>query len=227
MAEFLRTALVVDYQNVHLTGHEVFPTSRHLRPHHSLIDPLLLGNEFIATRNRIQRPGHAWAELSKVLVYRGHPSQSHDPVNYARNQAQQAHWERDARVSVTLRALKYEYERDGRGGFILDDAGRKIVRSKREKGVDVLCALALVREARRPDIDLVVLASADSDLIPALDEAIELGAAKVETCSWYDSREPWRSRQLRPERVKAIWNTSLGEQEFIRSRDLTDYDSSG
>jgi hypothetical protein len=69
----------------------------------------------------------------------------------------------------------------------------------------------------------VILASTDSDLIPALDEAIELGSAKVETCCWFDRREPWRSRQLRPERVKAIWNTNLGEQEFQRSRDLTDY----
>ena len=35
---------------------------------------------------------------------------------------------------------------------------------KREKGVDVLCALAAVREAQDPDTDLVILASSDSDL---------------------------------------------------------------
>ncbi|MGL5826751.1 MAG: hypothetical protein ACRCYU_18365 [Nocardioides sp.] len=33
-----------------------------------------------------------------------------------------------------------------------------------------MCALALLRQARRPDVDLVILASLDSDLTPALDE---------------------------------------------------------
>jgi uncharacterized LabA/DUF88 family protein len=226
MAEFLRTVVVIDYQNLHLTGHDFFRGGRAPR-HTSLLDPLLFADELVAARNRAQLPGYPEAALGAVLVFRGHPSQEQDPANYARNLAHQAHWERDARVAVTLRPLKYEFERDGRGAIRRDASGRKLVRSKHEKGVDVLCALAMVREARRDEVDLVILASADSDLIPALDEAIELGAAKVETCCWFDPHEPWRSRQLRPERVKAVWNTRLGEEEFLRSRDLTDYSSFG
>ncbi|NMH98748.1 NYN domain-containing protein [Pseudonocardia sp. K10HN5] len=72
--------------------------------------------------------------------------------------------------------------------------GRFIVKgTPREKGVDVRCALTFVREARQPDIDLVILASHDSDLDPALDEAAALGMAKVETFCWVDpQRKPGR-----------------------------------
>jgi hypothetical protein len=126
-------------------------------------------------------------ELSRVLVYRGEPSPEHDPRGYSRNQAQKAHWERDPRVQVTLRPLKYEYARNAAGRHASDANGQKIVQAVREKGVDVLCALATVREAQTPDVDLVILASSDSDLAPALDEALRPGTAKIETFCWYDA----------------------------------------
>jgi len=55
-----------------------------------------------------------------------------------------------------------------------------------------MCALAVLRHARRQDIDLVILASLDSDLIPALDEVVSIGQ-KVETISWW-SPEDWSLR---------------------------------
>ena len=48
------------------------------------------------------------------------------------------------------------------------------------KGVDVLCALMLVDLARCGLYDVVVLASRDTDLAPALDNAARTGSAKVE-----------------------------------------------
>ena len=59
--------------------------------------------------------GMPHAVLAKVLVYRGEPSAEHDSTDYARSQSQKSHWERDARVHVTLRPLKYEYQRDAQG----------------------------------------------------------------------------------------------------------------
>lgn len=41
----LRAVVVVDYQNVHLTGHELFAVSRHLPRHESLVDPLHFSNQ--------------------------------------------------------------------------------------------------------------------------------------------------------------------------------------
>lgn len=224
MTTTLRTVVVVDYQNVHLTGHGLFRSTRHRPKHETIIDPLLFANRLIEERNRCQRPGYPLAELIQVFVFRGEPVQEHNPKGYARNQAQKAQWERDPKVNVTLRPLKYDYLRDANGQFATDHAGNKIVSgSPREKGVDVLCALATVREAQNPNVDLVVLASSDTDLAPALDEVQRLGMAKIETCCWYDhtSRVGY---QLHPtDRKRPVWNTRLSESAFLASWDPTGY----
>lgn len=213
----------MDYQNVHLTAHELFAVSKDRPRHESLVDPLHFGNQLIIARNRAQRAGMDHAVLSRVLVYRGQPSAEHDPKPYGRNQAQKAYWERDRLVAVTHRPLKYRYERDGDGRLLVGADGKRVVESKGEKGVDVLCALAVVREAQRPDVDLVIHASHDSDLEPALDEALNLGSSKIETFSWHDPSQRHRIRQLRPGSGRTIWNTRLGESEFRNCWDRSNY----
>lgn len=224
MAEELRASIVIDYQNVHLTGHGLFASTRNLPRHETVIDPLLFAQKLLLTRNSRQRPGMAHAVLRRVLVYRGEPSSEHDAHGYARNQAQKSQWERDRRVQVTLRPLKYEYERDASGRPARDAGGHKIVIGKpQEKGVDVLCALAAVREAQDPATDLVVLASSDSDLAPALDEVRRLGTAKIETFCWYDELTR-RGFQLHPtDRSRPVWNTKLNEAAFRACWDPTAY----
>lgn len=219
----LRTAIVIDYQNVHLTGHARFPATRYGPKHDSLIDPLLFAQQLIQVRNSRQRGGAANAVLRTVDVYRGLPSSDHHPRAYARNLAQKAHWERDHRVTVTHRPLRYRYLRDANGRPATDPAtGLRIPDGPPdEKGVDVLCALALVRHARRGDIDLVVLASLDSDLIPALDEAFLTGT-KVETFSWWSPDSRGFEMHL-TDRRRRLWNTRLNEQEFLRCIDRTTY----
>jgi hypothetical protein len=219
----LRAVVVVDYQNVHLVGHSTFASTRVLPRHEVLVDPYLFAAALVRARNHAQRPGMSKAVLRKVVVYRGLPAPEHDPNGYARNLAQKAHWERDKRVEVTLRPLKYEYQRaaDGRPATGVD--GRKIVTGVKEKGVDVLCALALVREAQDPATDLAILASSDTDLAPALDEVRRLDCAKVETCCWYDTQER-RGFQVHPtDRSRPVWNTRLDESTFRAVWDLNDY----
>lgn len=219
----LRATIIVDYQNVHLTGHALFESTRHMPKHETLVDPLFFAQQLIRRRNELQRDGMAHAVLRQVHVFRGLPSPEHDPDAYDRSQAQRAQWERDKRVHVTLRPLKYEYERaaDGRPASGVD--GKRIVIGKREKGVDVLCALAAVREAQDPANDLVIIASSDSDLAPAIDEVQRLGCAKIETFCWYDTVKRI-GYQLHPtDRTRPVWNTRLDEQAFRSSCDLTDY----
>lgn len=222
MTESLPATVVIDYQNVHLVGHDRFASTRALPRHETLVDPLLFAEQLIRERNARQKPGHSPAELVSVLVYRGLPSEDHDPKGYARNQAQKAHWERDPRVQVVLRPLKYSYQRTANGEISTDHAGKRLIKGlPREKGIDVLCALALVREAQHRDT-VVVLASGDTDLIPALDEAQSLGQAKIETCSWYDPRE--RPQQLHPtDRSRPLWNTRMNEACFRASWDRSTY----
>lgn len=216
----LRAAVVIDYQNLHLTGRGLFESS--LAPHESLVHPLHYANQLILARNVKQREGQRHASLSKVLVYRGLPSAVHDPAPYARNLAQKTEWERDPRVRVTLRPLKYDYQRTADGRKATDASGKELVTGKSEKGVDVLCALALVREARDPAVDVVILASQDTDLEPALDEACALGSAKIETASWYAPGQ-WTSKEIRPTSPQRIWNTRLNANSFSAARDQKIY----
>lgn len=219
MAADLRTTVIIDYQNVHLVGHAVF--DRHLPKHETLVDPALYAGQLVSERNQRQREGYAHAVLGTVLVYRGEPSAEHDPRDYARSQRQKSHWEKDARVRVTLRPLKYEYLRDAQGRPATLYDGSKIVTGKREKGVDVLCALAAVREAQDPDTDLVILASTDSDLAPVIDEVVRLRTAKIETVSWYDPVTRV-DRALRGGAAR-VWNTRLTGTHFEAARDRTTY----
>lgn len=216
---FLRTAIIIDYQNLHLTSAQLFAESNPI--HKSLIDPLRFSIELIAERNSLQKSNYPLALVTKVLVYRGLPSMEHDPKNYARNLAQKANWERNPLTEVIYRPLKYPYLRDPDGARIKDKNGKNLVGKPEEKGIDVLCALALVRETQNAKIDLVILASQDTDLVPALNEAIAYGSAKIETCAWYSSGNR-SSREIRPEGT-AIWNTRLNQTHFLNSLDRKIY----
>ena len=217
----LRASVVIDYQNIHLTAHDLFAEPDAQR-HTSLIDPVQFATQLVRARNEAQREGFAAAGLDRVRVFRGLPSEEHEPQQYRRNLAQRAQWTRDRRVDVHLRPLTYRYERDATGPPLLDVRGRKQITEVREKGVDVLVALALVREAADPAISLVILASHDTDLAPALDEALDLGSAKVETCCWWNP-DRRRTGAPQPSQGRRIWNTRLRQAEFDRCQDLTDY----
>jgi hypothetical protein len=216
--------VIVDFQNVHLTGNGLFASTKLLPRHQSLIDPLVFAQRLLQVRNSRQLDGMATAALRRVEVFRGQPSPEHDPDGYARNLAQKSHWERDRRVSVTLRPLKYEYARDATGRHATDVHGRRLpVGPPREKGVDVLCALAAVRAAQEPATDLVIIASSDSDLAPVLDELRRLDCAKVETFCWYDPATRV-GFQLHPtDRTRPVWNTRLNESDFHACFDPQDY----
>lgn len=107
MSRQLRATIVMDFRNVHLTGHDLFASTRLLPKHETLVDPYLFSQRLIQTGNAPLQPGADHAVLRRVLAYRGQPSSVHDPVGYARSLAHQAQWKRDPKVNVTLRPLKY------------------------------------------------------------------------------------------------------------------------
>jgi len=218
-----RAVVIIDYQNIHLTGHGAFGGGR--AKHEALVHPLHFANRLLATRNEKMGAGYDHAELAQVFVFRGLPSSSHNPKGYARNLAQKSHWEEDSRVIVEHRPLTYRYHYNSQGQRATDANGKPLLDPKRpveEKGVDVMCALAFVREARSQNVDIAILASHDTDLIPALDEVLREGTAKVETMNWYDSTHRYRAAQLRSI-VQATWNTSLRQNDFDACLDLNVY----
>jgi uncharacterized LabA/DUF88 family protein len=207
----LRTVVVLDYQNMHLSGYELYRNFDRDRPvHKTLLDPSRFASALLDARNRAQRPGHPTAVLSRVEAFRGCPIIWVDGRRTPVVRLQQENWQRDPRVTVKLRPLRYEPASAGKLKAI-------------EKGIDVLCALALLRLARRDDLDLVILASHDSDLKPALDEAIDLRAAKIETCAWVRSDRGPYFRQLSPTVPRRVWHTRLEYADFKKSFDPTEY----
>lgn len=190
--------LFIDYQNLHLSGHETFGEGP---LHSSLIHPGLFANELEISRNaKVLRP----VSITQVHVYRGEPSSEQDVEAAARNKAQAAQWTRDRRVKVHTRTLRYPRE----GG------------APREKGVDVMLAVDLVRCSIAKTADVIILASRDTDLLPALETAYDLDGSFVEVAGWIgQSRLRFRSNEGR----RPLWITGLGAAEFARSIDPRDY----
>ena len=73
--------------------------------------------------------------------------------------------------------------------------------------------------ARDDQYDVAVVVSADSDLLPAIEVALEAGK-RVETATWSS-----RALRVKPLAVggKRIWNHWLNRQRFEYVRDDTNY----
>ena len=102
----LKMAVVVDYQNAHLTAAGLYMPGR--PPEEALIDPYRFASQLARARNATNDDAHQ-VEVSRVEVFRGLPIPEDDSDAYRRNQAQKAQWTRGHHgvVNVTLRPLKY------------------------------------------------------------------------------------------------------------------------
>lgn len=202
--------VVMDYQNVHLTGHDLWCQAG--QPAHvCLVHPLYYANQVVRTRNLVkrlvaERNGLSWVgdlQLGSVHAYRGLPSNMHESRKYQRSLAQRSEWTRDARCEVHYRPLKYYV----RGGNF----------KVKEKGIDVMVALdVVVKAASLGDEDVVILASHDTDLEPALEVAARMSPGRVETAGWMSGK------RLGAKGASA-WHTALSQDVFEKCRDLRVY----
>lgn len=201
--------VIIDYQNIHLTAHELFAPNGTPK-HETLVHPLHFANQVVGERNnRAIAAGQAGkqappcVQLTGVHVFRGMPSNNRNPTAYRRSMSQRSEWTRDRRVEVTYRTLRY----------LWDYGTQEYVPS--EKGIDVMLALDVVRAVREHTADVVILATHDTDLEPALDEAMTGAGCLIETAGWD------RARQLRT--ATWHWHTVLRGESFVRARDRKDY----
>ena len=111
--------------------------------------------------------------LVATSVYRGEPGRlSHRKLRAAFAQ-QTNRWHADPTVTVKTTPLRYRRE---------VSSGATVWRAE-EKGIDVLLAVDTVRGAYKDEYDTAVVASADTDLLPALEEILRAGK-RAETASW-------------------------------------------
>jgi uncharacterized LabA/DUF88 family protein len=193
-------AVLMDYQNIHLSGRDAFaPVGLDARK--CLVHPETFAQKVIEARAQNHSdPRQRGATLAKVYVWRGVPSNVHQSHLYAAAQSQKANWSRNGLVEVEYRTLRY------------DDNGR----NPREKGIDVLLAINLVRLAQLRQYATLILATHDSDLEPALEMAVLDGLSVIETAGWVGCS------RLRVTGAPT-WHTALDGPQFIDTRDRRNY----
>jgi uncharacterized LabA/DUF88 family protein len=204
-AELTRVAVFIDYQNVYCGVRDAFGW-RH--GHYTLgqVFPRRLG--LLLTQRG--RSVDSARQLEKVMVFRGEPSAGYSRVGQAACQRQVRFWSAQGLVEPVTRPLKY-YP-------VGSDASGQTRWEGREKGVDVLLALAMVMGAMRDEYDVAVLVSADTDLGPALETVCALGK-RCEVAAW----KPTVGYGSRLGASSNVWCHWLTESDYRLVEDDTDY----
>ena len=202
-----RVVVFVDYQNVYHGARHLFGGSESLHPSTGNVHPLAYG-KLLCDLGLEKDPDRV---LAGVRVYRGKPvhGRGHEKVCQAFDR-QVALWARTPRVEVFTRPLRYFPA--------VNEAGDHYLRGE-EKGVDVMMALDIALGATNNTYDVAVAATADTDLLPAIEHALEVNK-RVETSTWWTAKSP-RGKLTVPNRN--IWNHNLNKSHFDLVRDGTDY----
>lgn len=202
-----RVEVFVDYENVRHGAREVFgdpgrapSTFGHILPQRLGVLLKQLGDAVDPRR-----------KLTQVTVYRGSPGPKSGPRRQSEFARRRAAWEAQPLVRVKTRQLRYHptaYEN-----------GRAVAWRPEEKGIDVMLALDVAIGARDDQFDVAVVVSADSDLVPAVEVALDAGK-RVETAMWWSEADPHRRLSVPGH---TVWNHKLDRRKFSHVRDDTDY----
>lgn len=202
-----RVAVFIDYENTRFAARDVFGDS--LRDPYTFghVLPLRLG----LMLKQLGESVDPTRELTAVRVYRGRPGPKSGPRAQAGSARQFAAWESQPLVTVRSRSLRYQPTEWS--------LGKPIRWRAEEKGIDVMMALDIALGARDDLYDVAVVVSADTDLVPAIEEALAAGK-RVETAMWWSPRHRHRRMKVSGRR---LWNHALDGHRFAQVRDDTDY----
>ncbi|MCY3861548.1 MAG: NYN domain-containing protein [bacterium] len=201
-----RVAVFIDYQNVYHGARDLFFSSGRIPSPLGSIDPLRFG-VLLCDLGKVKDPRRV---LAGVRVYRGQPD-SRSGMKLSRSFDRQVEaWKQMPGVTVRTRPLTYHRT---------SNPGQKPKWTAEEKGVDVMMALDISIGARNDVYDVAIIASSDSDFVPALEDAVHVGK-RVETATWWIPKSP-RGQLRLPGRN--IWNHCLDKSQFDLVRDDTDY----
>ena len=148
--------------------------------------------------------------LQQVRVYRGVPSPEEDSVGNSAARKQIAAWKRNPKVDVFPHTLTRVSNKCPECG--------EVEERLREKGVDVNLAIDLVHLAHKDAYDVGVVFSTDTDFVPAILLARELGVT-VENALWWTGIRH-RDRPLLPD---TIWHHRLERSDYEHVRDPNSY----
>jgi uncharacterized LabA/DUF88 family protein len=194
----VRVAVFVDWQNTYKTAREAF----------GWVDyPNEYGNYSPYQLARILSAGNGRgndAELVRLNVHRGLPSQKYSQLAYAANRRQSAAWMNENPEVVIPRLRPLRYDRDGK---------------PREKGVDVELALAAAEWVLTDQCEVAVVFSHDTDLVPLVEMLTRMkGPECVETASWTAQYFNQRIRTRPP-----VFHHSISKDVFDRVETRVNY----
>lgn len=205
----MRVVVFIDAANVYRDARRAF-FEEYDPGIYGQFDPGLLGVELLAM-TKIPNP-----ELVGVRVYTGRPDGTLAPKTYAAHLRQSAKWQKNPIVTLNWRPLRYAW------GTPPPQAGQPDQKGV-QKGVDVHLAIDLVRMYILNQYDLAILASTDTDLLPAVETLYELdrglGFAPIEASAWASDKmkkKLWVSN-------RALWCHRLELKHYAKCRDMTDY----
>jgi len=199
----LRTIAFIDGQNMYKGAREAFGWKQE-KGHYGNFRPLGLGRLVTDSAQR---------ELTQVRFYQGLPDPHRDKLGHAITQRRLASWKADDPnlVEIITRTMKYPPPQG------------------REKGIDVRIAIDLVSLAADNAYDLAVLASADTDLLPAIEFVVQRFKLKmIEAVTWepipgceYDTAAPLDVRG------GGVIRRTIPKQDFEKIEDRMNYMLSG
>lgn len=199
-----RVAVFVDYQNCYYAAREVFGNPQLDPPTFGHIYPLRFGLQL----KGLASPS---GQLVEVSLYLGEPGPKSGATRQRVFARQTQAWKQQSGVIVRSRPLRYLST--GRS-----NSGARTWKAQ-EKGIDVLLALDIALGAERNLYDLAVVVSGDSDLVPAIEEAVSAGK-EVHTAMWWSPQDP--NRKMRTGNLQ-IPHHRLDQRRFSHVQDLTNY----
>jgi uncharacterized LabA/DUF88 family protein len=203
-----RLCVFIDYQNTYMRARECFGSPQTLADF--TFGQVLPRRLAVLLRQRAEAAGKD-RELVAVKVYRGEPDAERSRVGQAACQRQVRFWEAQAMVTPVTRPLHYRPTRW--------QGGQPVEWEVREKGIDVMIAVDMVRGALADEFDVAVLMSADTDLIPAAEAVLDAGKW-LEFAAWRPD-VGW-STHLRID-GRQTWCHHLRRADFEAVSDRTDY----
>ena len=200
MQDEQKVILFIDYQNTYQCARKIFfPCPDNFIQ--GQYDPLAMG-KLICSRTSAKFP----RTLKEVRVYSGQPDGHKNPKGYGATQKQFNVWIKKG-IVVIPRPLRYPPDWP---------------KSKaEEKGIDVQLAIDFISLAMDKKFDVGIIASTDTDLMPAIDFVFERyhNYPRAEVTAW---RGPGQNRQLYSEKFK-LWCHKLNKADYNSIADHTDY----
>lgn len=194
-----RFTLFIDAQNVYNSARRAF-FSADVRSVYGQIKPMELAN-LIASRS----PAGIFRQISEVRIYTGIPDGSREPKTHSAYTRQANAWRNDG-ATVISRPLRY----------LPDWPNTRAL----QKGVDVAIAVDFIAFAIDQLHDVGILASLDTDLIPALEFVQNRPGrnCKIEVIGFDGGKHNKRSL-----RIHDTWCYWLNKADYDRIADLNSY----